>query len=188
MVVIQRCDIQCLLLFIFSLVRFPGLFCRKGNTHVFTQQLAFCPRVWTQKKKGRGREGAEWRLLQPLTPYSHLVLSFRPLEALPWTILAGPEAGYIIIALTSVPLGAFLLPTITKLLVFIASLGIRPAEKAVLWFTPNTANPDHHTIQPYPQFPLYVKPVDTTVPKISSLTQYFYSISSPDKIHPPPQP
>ena len=41
----------------------------------------------------------------------------------------GPEAGHIVIALASIPLGAFLLPTVTKLLVFIASFGIGPATK-----------------------------------------------------------
>lgn len=78
----------------------------------------------------------------------------RPLEA-PAMSYLGPEAGYIIIALTSVPLGAFLLPTITKLLVFIASLGIRPGKKAVLQVTPNTANPG--------------KCYNPTIPSVSSL-------------------
>lgn len=41
----------------------------------------------------------------------------------------GPEAGYIIVAVTRVPLGALLLSAKTKLLVFIAPLSIGPGKK-----------------------------------------------------------
>lgn len=54
----------------------------------------------------------------------------------------GPEAGYIIVALTSVPLAAFLLTTKPKLLVFIASFGIGAGGKVVLQVTLSPANPD----------------------------------------------
>ena len=73
----------------------------------------------------------------------------RPLEA-PAMSCLGPEAGYIIIALTSVPLGAFLLPTITKLLVFIASLGIRPGKKQSYRLPSTLQILKNVTIQPYP--------------------------------------
>lgn len=44
----------------------------------------------------------------------------------------GPEAGHVVIAFPSVPLGAFLLTTKTKLLVFIATFGIGTGKKVVL--------------------------------------------------------
>lgn len=66
----------------------------------------------------------------------------------------GPEAGYIIIALTSVPLGAFLLSTKTKLLVFIPPLSVGPGKKAGLPVTHGTANPDDSHGPPYPYFPV----------------------------------
>lgn len=61
-----------------------------------------------------------------------------------------PEAGYIIVALTRVPLGALLLSTKTKLLVFIAPLSIGPGRKAGLQVTHNTANPDESHGPPTP--------------------------------------
>lgn len=40
----------------------------------------------------------------------------------------GSEAGDVVVALSSVPLGAFLLSTKTKLLIFVSSFGIRPGK------------------------------------------------------------
>lgn len=65
----------------------------------------------------------------PKLTYTWSFLS-RPFEALAMSRL-GPEAGYIIVALTSVPLAAFLLTTKPKLLVFIASFGIGTGGKVV---------------------------------------------------------
>lgn len=64
----------------------------------------------------------------------------------------GPEAGHIIIAFPSVPLGAFLLTTETKLLVFIATLGTGTGEKVVSQVTLGPANPDPSYGPQYPQY------------------------------------
>lgn len=91
----------------------------------------------------------------------------------------GPEAGYIIIALTSVPLGAFLLPTITKPLVFIASLGTGPGKKQSYTLPSALQILMNVMTQEYPQFPICT---GTTVPRISSLALHFYSTNSPGKL------
>lgn len=110
----------------------------RETPHVVTQQHGLLPRVrMHRERKGvvgvGGREGRSSPSPDPRLTYIWPFLS-RPLEALAMSCL-GPEAGYIIVALTSVPLGAFLLSTITKLLVFIASFGTGPGKAAVLQLT-----------------------------------------------------
>lgn len=106
---------------------------KKNTTCGQQNTLAFCPRVRIRRERqGVGSCGVG----EEADPGPHLALwltyiwSFLsgPLEALAMSLL-GPEAGYIIVALTSIPLGAFLLSTKTKLLVFIASFGIGTGKK-----------------------------------------------------------
>lgn len=132
---IQRCCLACSALHFLS-CSFSRSLLQKKKYHMWSHScLTFCLRVRIHReRKGAGRGRWERRLIWPLTwpPWLTYIWSFlsRPLEALAMSCL-GPEAGYIIIALTSVPLGAFLLSPKTKLLVFIASFGIGPGIKAV---------------------------------------------------------
>lgn len=90
--------------------------------------MAACPAHGQDAQKKDGGVGVSPAPhLVPRLTYIWSFLSW-PLEALAMSCL-GPEAGYIIVALTSVPFAAFLLTTKPKLLVFIASFGIGTGEK-----------------------------------------------------------
>lgn len=101
----------------------------KEIPQVVTWQPGLLPVTRMQRKRSGvgGCESSPHRV--PKLTYTWSFLS-RPLEALAMSRL-GPEAGYIIVALTSVPLATFLLTTKPKLLVFIASFGIGTGEKVV---------------------------------------------------------
>jgi hypothetical protein len=69
----------------------------------------------------------------------------------------GPEAGYIIITFTSVPFGAFLLSTKTKLLVFISSFSTRPGKRWPHRLLP-ALSPYEPMAHQYSQIPSYKAP------------------------------
>lgn len=75
------------------------------------------------------RKGVEKRLIRPqLGPLTY-ICPFLP--RLPGALAVshpGSEAGDVIVALFSVPFGAFLLSAKAKLLIFVSSFGIRPGK------------------------------------------------------------